>query len=162
MRLINTPWDVILILACLFAPSFIILPMLGIDIDVMTINAIGCSMFGGYTLLLPHRIALRYSPNAPHITTAITKDLLRGWALFSLALGGAAHLLQMHERIHPLAYGLYCILGIASAIWNYHLMCSPHWGGKRFFLVGIALNSGLVIGNGRAWFQHRNDNWYKY
>lgn len=159
MTLIKTPWDVIVLLVCMSAPMFIVLPLAGVLPDVMLMNAVGCTAFGLYTLLLPHRIVKRFAPRAQRETAEICKDLLRGWALFCLALGGAAQLLRLGPRIHPLAFALYSVVGVSSVAWDVHLMLSPHWGGKRFFLVNISVNTCLAIGNGIFWFRHRHDDW---
>lgn len=146
-------------------------------VSVLRVNAAGLVFFGAYTLVLPHRICARFAPQ--HIvargarfpglgaairatdptesTLAAVRDLLQGWALFSLALGGAAWLLDgvADAAVRRAACALFALVGAASVLWDVKLARAPHWGGGRFFAVNISVNAWLCVGNCLALLESR-------
>ena len=151
-------WLVLLTFVC--SPLIVLGPVL-FGIPVLKINAAGLCFFGTYTLLLPQRICMRFHPQQPvgfstafltppsDAMLAALRDLLQGWALFSIGLGGAAWLLdgQSDGATRRAATGLFALVGAASVAWDVKLARSLHWGGGRFFALNISVNAWLVVGN---------------
>lgn len=151
-------WLVLLTFVC--SPLIVLGPTLA-GISVLKIDAAGLCFFGGYTLLRPQRICMRFHPQQPvgfstafltppsDAMLAALHDLLQGWALFSIGLGGAAWLLdgQSDGATRRAATALFALIGAASVAWDVKLARSLHWGGGRFFALNISVNAWLVVGN---------------
>ena len=128
-------WLVLLTFVC--SPLIVLGPVL-FGISVLKIDAAGLLFFGTYTLLLPQRICMRFRPQQPvgfstafltppsDAMLAALRDLLQGWALFSLGLGAAAWLLDGSDgATRRAATGLFALTGAASVAWDCLLYTSP-------------------------------------